>query len=143
MAMSPTSQFPSWSELWLLAMGLQAHLSVYAEIRCRDVWYIVFGWHFYVRTSTASESLAEAVGSFLSVARRRNTNGNMSMKHLVWPSQLRAVDLKGFGGEDGIMAYALNTHFQCPGPEGWHLFAKRVNKEKGWALLNCRRSFAC
>ena len=23
-------------------------------------------------------------------------------------------------GEDGIMACALNTHFQCSGPEGWH-----------------------
>ena len=101
-----------------------------ADIRCRDVWYIVYGWHLYVHTSTASEYLAEAVGSFLSVARRHNTNGNMSMKHLVWSSQLRAFGLKGFGGEDGIMAYALNTHFQCPGPEGWHFVSKRVKQER-------------
>ena len=29
------------------------------------------------------------------------------------------------------MAYALNTHFQCTGPEGWHFVAKRV-KENKW-----------
>ena len=33
--------------------------------------------------------------------------------------------MKGFGGEEGIMAYALNVHFQCTGPEGWHFVANR------------------
>ena len=97
-----------------------------AEIRCRDVWHIVMAWHFYVHTSVSSESLAEAVGSYLAVTRRHNINGTLSMKHLVWSSKLRAFGLKGFGGEDGIMAYALNTHFQCSGPEGWHFVAKRA-----------------
>ena len=96
------------------------------EIRCRDLWYIVIAWQFYVHTVLSSESLAEGVGSFLAVTRRHNINGNMSMKHLVWSSQLRAIGLKGFGGEDGIMAYALNTHFQCSGPEGWHFVGKRI-----------------
>ena len=36
-----------------------------AEIRCRAVWYIVMAWHFYVHTSVSSESLAEAVGSYV------------------------------------------------------------------------------
>ena len=100
------------------------------EIRCRDIWHIVVGFQFYVHTAVSSESLAEAVGSFLEVTRRHNTNGGMSVKHLVWSTQLRAHGLKGFGGEQGIMAYALNTHFRCTGPEGWHFIAKRVKDNK-------------
>ena len=87
-----------------------------AEIRARDVWHIVMIRHFYVHTSVSSESLAEAAGSYFAVTRRRSINGILSMKHIVWSSKLRALGLKGFGGEDGIMAYALNTHFQYPGP---------------------------
>ena len=94
------------------------------EIRCRGIWHIVIGWHFEMHTALSSEALAEAVGSFLAVTRRHNINGKKSMKQLVWSSQLRAVGLKGFGGEEGFMAYALNTHVQCSGPEGWHFVAK-------------------
>ena len=86
-------------------------------------------WHFYVHTSVSSESLAEAVGSYLAVTRRHNINGTLSMNHLVWSSKLRAFGLNGFGGEDGIMAYALNTHFQCSGPEGWNFVAKRATQK--------------
>ena len=100
-----------------------------AEIRCRDVRYIVMAWHFYVHTSVSSESLAEAVGSCLAVTLRHIINGTLSMTHLVWSSKLRAVGMKGFGGEDGIMAYALNTDFQCSGPEGWHFVAKRATQQ--------------
>ena len=89
-----------------------------ADIRRGGVWYIVIGWQFYVHTALSSESLAEAVGSYLAVTRRRNVNGNLSVTHLVWSSKLIAIGLTGFGGEDGVMAYALNTHFQCSGPEG-------------------------
>ena len=46
----------------------------------------------------------------------------------MWSSKLRALGLKGFGGEDGIMAYALNTHFQYSGPEGWHFHAKHAKQ---------------
>ena len=45
------------------------------EIRARGVWHIVMAWHFYVHTSVSSESLAEAVGSYLAVTRRHNING--------------------------------------------------------------------
>ena len=62
------------------------------------------GMAFFVHTSVSSESLAEAVGSYLAVTRRHNINGKVSMKHLVWSSKLRAIDLTGFGGEDGVMA---------------------------------------
>ena len=34
------------------------------------------------------------------------------------------------GGEDGIMAMALNFHFKCHGPEGWH-FSHRKNPADG------------
>ena len=99
------------------------------EIRCREIWHIVVNFQYYVQTAISSEALAEAVGSFLAVTRRHNTNGGMSVKRLVWSAQLRAHGLNGFGGEEGIMAYALNTHFQCKGPEDWHFVSKRV-KEK-------------
>ena len=98
-----------------------------AEIRARDVWHIVVAWHFYVHTSVSSESLAEAAGSHFAVTRRRNINGILSMKHIVWSSKLRALGLKGLG-EDGIMAHALNTHFQYSGPEGWHFHAKHATQ---------------
>ena len=29
------------------------------------------------------------------------------------------------GGEDGILAMALNQHFKCDGPSGWHFVAAR------------------
>ena len=112
------------------------------EIRARDVWHIVVAWHFYVHTSVSSESLAEAVGSYLAVTRRHNINGTLSMKHLVWSSKLRAFGLKGFGGEDGIMAYALNTHVQCSGPEGWNFVAKRAT-QKPWPLFKCATKSDC
>ena len=67
-------------------------------------------------------------------------NGILSMEHIehiVWSSKLRALGLKGFGGEDGIMAYALNTHFQCSGPEGWHFVAKCAT-QKTMAIVQMR-----
>ena len=55
------------------------------------------------------------------------------MKSLVWSSQLRAIGLKRFGGEEAVMAYALNIHVGCKGPEGWHVVAKRVKANKSIA----------
>ena len=100
------------------------------EIRCLGIWHIVVGWQFYVHTAVSSDSLAESVASFLAVTRRHNINGNLAMQSLVWSSLLRAVGCTGFGGEEGVMAHALNIHFQCQGPDGWHFIAKRVWKDK-------------
>jgi hypothetical protein len=111
------------------------------EIRCRGIWHIVVGWQLYVHTAVSSESLAESVGSFLAVTRRHNITGNMAMNNLVWSSQLRAVGCKGLGGEQGLMAHALNIHFQCKGPEGWHFSTKRMQKKR--LSQNCRTSFVC
>ncbi len=36
------------------------------------------------------------------------------------------------------MAYALNTHFQCLGPEGWHIVAKRIQKNKAMNAAQLR-----
>ena len=35
------------------------------------------------------------------------------------------------------MAYALNTHFQCSGPEGWHFVAKCAT-QKTMAIFQMR-----
>ena len=100
------------------------------EIRCRQVWHIVFAWHLYVHLSTASESLAESVGSLLQYIRSRHNRGGVGTKRIAWTSQLKAAGLKGTGGEDGIMAMGLNFHFKCHGPEGWH-FSHRKNSADG------------
>ena len=100
------------------------------EIRCRQVWHIVFAWHLYVHLSTSSESLAESVGSVLEYIRTRHNRGGVGTKRIAWTGQLKAAGLKGTGGEDGIMAMALNFHFKCHGPEGWH-FSHRKNPADG------------
>jgi hypothetical protein len=94
------------------------------EIRARAVWHIVFAWHFCVHASTSSESLAESVGSFLSSLRRQNVSHSLGTKRIAWGAQLKSAGLKGTGGEDGIMAMALNVHFDTQGPEGWHFVSK-------------------
>jgi hypothetical protein len=102
------------------------------EIRCRKVWHVVAAWHFFVHVATSSESLAEAFGSILSYMRRCNVNGGLSTKSIVWASQLRAVGLQGMGGEEGFLADALNHHFKCRHPSGWHFTAaKRVPRNFG------------
>ena len=100
------------------------------EIQCRDMWNIVMGWHFYVHAATSSESLAECVGSMLAATRRHNINGKLSIRHIVWSTQLRATGLSGCTGEEGVMALALNTYFQSEGPQGWHFQAARKNTNR-------------
>jgi hypothetical protein len=38
---------------------------------------------------------------------------------------LRVCGLKGLGGEEGVLATALNLHFGCEGPEKWHFRASQ------------------
>ena len=57
------------------------------EIRCRRIWHVVLAFHLHVHASVASESLAEAVASFLQTLKRRNLNQKMSIKKLVWATQ--------------------------------------------------------
>ena len=94
------------------------------EIRCRRIWHIVLAFHLHVHASVASESLAEVVASFLQTVKRRNLNQKMSTKKLVWATQLKSIGLQGMGGEEGILSMALNIHFSCKGPSGWHVCAE-------------------
>ena len=48
---------------------------------------------------------------------------------------LRANSLRGCGGEDAILAMALNTHFQCASPEGWHFVTVQAKQNKKAAAL--------
>ena len=99
-----------------------------AEIRCRGIWHIVVAWHYFVHVSTSSESLAESVGSILAFMRRSNVNAKLSTKRIVWATQIRTLGLRGMGGEEGILSMALNHHFKCDGPRGWHFSAHRKTK---------------
>ena len=94
------------------------------EMFCRRVWHVVFAWHCLMHVSTSSETLAESVGSLLQYIVRRRNRGGVSTKRIAWSSQLKASGLKGIGGENGIMTMALNAHFNCRGPEGWHFLRK-------------------
>ena len=49
-------------------------------------------------------------------------------KRLSWTTQVKAVGLRGHGSEDGFLCMALNTHFGCSGPEGWHVETKKARK---------------
>ena len=44
----------------------------------------------------------------------------MGTQILVNAALSRVAGLRGVGGEEGILATALNMHFRCKGPEGWH-----------------------
>jgi hypothetical protein len=129
---------PNMTELYALAMRTDL-----GEIRWRGVWNVVVGWQYYMHLSTSSESLAESVGSVLAFLVKQNSNQQLSLKDIVLTAQLRAAGIKGMGGEDGIMAMALNTHFGCSGPEFWH-FTKKGREANGVSLWSSavRRSLA-
>ena len=90
-----------------------------SEIRARNVWNIVVCWHYFVHVSISTESLAETVGSFLTAL--ANSKPNQTVRRIAWGAQLKAVGVKGTGSEDGFLAMAMNGHFGCKGPEGWHI----------------------
>lgn len=54
------------------------------ETRCSEIWGTAVCCQYDARTAIYSESLAEADGPFLAMARRPNTHGLMSMKQMVW-----------------------------------------------------------
>ena len=71
------------------------------------------------------ESLVECVGSLLQYIRSKHDRGGLSTKRIAWSAQVKAAGLRGIGGEDGIMAMALNVHFDCCGPDTWHFVRKK------------------
>ena len=72
-----------------------------------------------MHVAVASESLAETVGSFLSYL--QGAMPNQSVRRVAWKAQVRALGIRGEGGEEGFLAMALNNHFRCDGPAGWHV----------------------
>ncbi len=102
------------------------------EIRHRVVWHLVVAWYLYTHVATSSESLAESVGSFLRALTNRNSSGRLHRKRMVWGAQLKAAGLRGLGGEEGVLAMALNTHFKSQGPEGWRFSTKKPSDASRW-----------
>ena len=98
------------------------------EVRARRVWHCVVAYQVYTHASITSQSLAECVGSFLQILKRRDINDRRATKAIVWGTQLKAIGLKGMGGEEGLLSMALNVHFDAKGPEGWHFLAKRSTR---------------
>ena len=51
------------------------------------------------------------------------------------------MGLRGTGGEEGFLSMALNNHFACQSPEGWHLFpSSQSNKSSHWRKANIQRN---
>ena len=56
-------------------------------------------------------------------------------KRIAWATQIKAAGLRGVGSEDGFLCMALNTHFGCDGPAGWHVKTKEKRKTQWSADL--------
>ena len=92
-----------------------------AEIRSLGLWNIVVAFHRCIHIGRPSEALAETVGSILNFMQKKWSGTHpMGTQFLVNATLARASGLRGVGGEEGILATALNIHFRCKGPEGWH-----------------------
>ena len=49
--------------------------------------------------------------------------------------------MRGTGGEDGFLSMALNNHFACQGPEGWHVTTKQPSSH--WRKTDIARNVRC
>ena len=65
---------------------------------------------------------------------KSNAGGRpVAVSDLVRAARLRSSGIRGEGGEDAIMARALNHHFNCVAPAGWH-FTVRRKKGQRWYI---------
>ena len=83
----------------------------YLEISCLKIHCVV---HSYLRCTVLalpSESLAENVGSGLADAAQKATGKQKEVSIFIQAVVIRLAGLRGHGGEEGILADALNTHF--------------------------------
>ena len=83
----------------------------YLEISCLKIHRVV---HAYLRCTVLalpSESLAECVGSILADAAQKATGKPKEVSAFIQATVIRLAGLRGHGGEEGILADALNTHF--------------------------------
>ena len=92
------------------------------EVRSLRLWHALRGWHRAVHRSLSSSALAEHCGSILRfVEKRCNAAGRpVAVSDLVRSAKVRAGGLFGEGLEDAVLARALNYHFNCVDPSGWH-----------------------
>jgi len=91
------------------------------EVRSVGVWNVLVAWHRCVHMGSATESLAECAGSVLRHMEMKWKGCHpRHVRHLIWAANLRMAGLRGTGGEEGILATALNIHFKKFGPEHWH-----------------------
>ena len=87
----------------------------YSDISCLKIHRAV---HSYVRCTLLallSESLAESVGCVLADAAQEATGKPKEVDAFIQAAVIRLAGLRGHGGEEGILADALNTHFMGGG----------------------------
>ncbi len=58
--------------------------------------------------------------------RKANTHGEIG--RFIWGARLRMDGLQGLGGEEAVLASALNVHFACSDPKGWHFAPQQGQK---------------
>lgn len=124
----------------------------YSEISCLKIHRVV---HSYLRCTLLalpSESLAESVGSVLTDAAQKATGKPKEVDAFIQATIIRLAGLRGHGGEEGILADALNTHFSGfgQGPEAWHfkktsraggegcVVHKRIELQRSIRLQHCQ-----
>ena len=96
------------------------------EVRGLGIWHAVVSMHRSIHMDRSSEALAESVGSIMGQLQNKwHSGGRVHISHLVSSAAIRMAGLRGLGGEDGILSTALNMHFACPTPEGWHFMTSR------------------
>ena len=100
----------------------------YEEIHALKIWNVVRAYQRCTLLATPSESLAESVGSILADAASSSSGRPRDVSAVTQAAIVRMAGLRGHGGEEGIMADAMNFHFGGKGPESWH--ARRDRKAK-------------
>ena len=93
----------------------------YEEIHALQVWHVVRAYHRCTLLGVPSESIAECVGSVLADAAGRCAGRPKDVTPFIQATTVRMCGLRGHGDEEGILADALNTHFNGQGPDCWHM----------------------
>ena len=93
----------------------------YSEISKLQIYHVVRAYQRGTLLALPSESLAESVASVLTDAAQKATGKPKEVEAFIQATVVRLAGLRGHGGEDGILADALNTHFEGfgTGPEAW------------------------
>ena len=97
----------------------------YEEIHALQIWHVVRAYHRCTLLGVPSESIAECVGSVLADAAGRGAGRPKDVTAVIQATTVRMCGLRGHGDEEGILADALNTHFNGQGPDCWHMRRRR------------------